>query len=271
MGERPDRVGAGAPSASARATIDGAECVRDGKTVWKFNVANRESKPFVHPLCLPDGRCVTEARPADHPWHLGLWFCWKYLNGVNYWEPRDPAQSNLFPDGMTVVRDFAVAPKGGACDVSLSLWYGPRAEPGRVVMEEERTMAFSAPGAAGGYRIRSTHLFTARERVEIDGRRPVPYGGFSLRMASALRAFAADGVGGSPSADRNVGGPAGMTAVRYVDPATGHGVAVRALAPLDGERIYTWSDHGFANPMPVYEKPLALGETLRLDYEVEES
>ena len=78
------------------------------------------------------------------------------------------------------------------------------------------------------------------------------------------------GAGGSPSAKANVGGPKGMTAVRCVEPGTGHGVEVKMLAPLDAERIYTWSDHGYVNPMPVYEKPLGLapGESFALDYEV---
>ena len=275
IGELPDRVGAAGgenPSvAVSRATIDGAECVRGGKTVWKFEIANREAKPFVHPLCLPDGRCVTAARPKDHPWHLGLWFCWKYINGVNYWEPRDPAQSNLFPDGMTVVKDFKIAPKaGGSCDVSLSLWYGPRAEPGKVLLEEERSVSFSAPDAKGGYKIRSIHKFTARDTVKLDARRPVAYGGFSLRMAPLMRGFKAEGTGGSPSEDKNVGGPKGMSAVRYVDPESGHGIEVKMLAPLETERIYTWSDHCYVNPMPLYEKPLELksGDNFTLDYEV---
>ena len=270
MKERSDKVGGDTDKATARATIEGAECVKDGKTVWKFNIANRENKPFVHPLCLPDGRCFTDARPKDHPWHLGLWFCWKYINGLNYWEPRHPAAGNLFPDGMTVVRNFKIVPKGGACDVRLSMWYGPRAEPGKVLLEEERTVKFSAPDAKGGYKIRSTHVFTARDNVKFNCRRPVGYGGFSLRMAPLMSGFKMSGVGGEPSHDKNVGGPKEMTAVRYVDPKTGHGIEVKALAPLETERIYTWSDHRFVNPMPIYEKPLELkpGERFTLDYEL---
>ena len=271
MGELPDKVDAKTSTAQARCTIDGAECVRDGKTVWKLNLANRESKPFVHPLCLPDGRCVTDARPKDHPWHLGLWFCWKYINGVNYWEPRNPAARNLFPDGMTVIKDFKIVPKaGGACDVDLDLWYGPRAEPGKVLLVEKRSVSFSALDAKGAYRIRSRHAFTAKEKVVFDCRRPVGYGGFSLRMAQDLRAFKMEGVGGEPSATKNVGGPKGMNAVRYTDSENGHGIEVKVVAPLETERIYTWSDHGFVNPMPIYEKPLTLepGEGFSLDYEV---
>lgn len=271
MGERPDNVEVKAAAATVRTTIDGVACVKGGKTLWKFNIANRESKPFVHPLCLPDGRCVTDARPKDHPWHLGLWFCWKYINGLNYWEPRSPAMSNLFPAGMTVVKAFDVKPKsGGACDVSLALWYGPRAEPGKVLLEEERTVKFSAPDAKGGYKIRSTHRFKARDNVKLDARRPVAYGGFSLRMARMMRGFKVEGTGGNPSADKNIGGSKDMTAVRYVDPESGHGIEVKMLAPLETERIYTWSDHCFVNPMPIYEKPLELkaGDSFTLDYAV---
>jgi hypothetical protein len=67
-----------------------------------------------------------------------------------------------------------------------------------------------------------------------------------------------------------VGGSKEMTAVTYTDPKTGHGLTVKMLAPLATERIYTWSDHRFINPMPVYEKPLTLkaGQSVTLDYEV---
>ena len=61
-----------------------------------------------------------------------------------------------------------------------------------------------------------------------------------------------------------------MTVVRYVDPKAGHGIEMKELAPLETERIYTWSNHRFVNPMPIYEKPLELkpGERFTLDYEM---
>ena len=269
-GELPDRVGEAVADGAVRKTLDGCELVSGGRTVWKLNLATRESKPFVHPLCLPDGRCITEARTADHPWHLGLWFCWKYINGLNYWEPRDPAAENLFPDGQTVIRDFDIRPKGAACEVSLDLWYGPRAEPGRVLLDERREIAFSAPDARGGYAIRSRHRFTAREEVTFDCRRPVGYGGFSLRMDALVRSFEMSGEGGEPDSARNVAGPKGMRAVTCRDPKSGHGVTVRIVKGAPSERLYTWSDHRFANPVPMYDAPIVLkaGETLELEYEV---
>ena len=29
---------------------------------------------------------MTADRPPDHIWHHGLWFSWKFINKVNYWE-----------------------------------------------------------------------------------------------------------------------------------------------------------------------------------------
>ena len=271
MGDLPDKVDVKSADAKVRTTIDGVACVKNGKAVWKFNIANRENKPFVHPLCLPDGRCVTDARAKDHPWHLGLWFCWKYINGLNYWEPRNPSAGNLFPDGMTVVRDFKIKPKGGACDVDLALWYGPRANPGKVLLDEKRTVRFSAPDAKGGYTIRSTHEFTAREEVKFGCRRPVGYGAFSLRMSDMMRDFAmTDGDGKPIKMERNEAVDKGITAVTYTDPKSGHGVTVRMLAPVPNERIYAWADHRFVNPVPMYDGAIVLkpGEKLSLDYEV---
>lgn len=171
---------------------------------------------------------------------------------------------------MTIVKDFKIEPKGGACDVSLSLWYGPRAEPGKVLLVEERKMSFSDPDEKGCYKIRSTHKFTAKADVKLDARRPVAYGGFSLRMSKMMRSFTMSGIGGEPDSQKNVGGPKGMTSIKYVDPKNGHGIEVKMLQPLETERLYSWSDHRFVNPMPIYEKPLELksGDNFTLDYEV---
>jgi len=270
MGLLPDYVDENAAAARVEKTLEGARLVKGGKTVWQLNLATRENKPFVHPLCLPDGRCITEARPADHPWHLGLWFCWKYVNGLNYWEPRDPAAENLFPDGMTVIRDFDIRPKGAACDVRVALWYGPRNEPGKVLLDEAREISFSAPDGKGCYKIVSKHVFTAREKVTLDCRRPVGYGGFSLRMSSVMRGCIRSGEGGTPPKDKNAAGPKGMTSVAFTGPSSGHGVRITSLKPNPEERIYTWANNGFANPVPMYEKPVVLepGQKLELAYEV---
>ena len=270
MGLLPDRVEQD-PSAHVEKTIDGARLVSGGRVVWQLNVSTREGKQFVHPMRLPDGRVFTDARCADHPWHLGLWFCWKYINGVNYWEPagRNPAD-NLLPAGLTVTKSAEILPHGAGCTFKSSLWYGPRAEPGHVILDEEREWEFTPPDAKGCYRVIAKHVFTARERVTFDCRRPVGYGGFSLRMDAMMHGcyMRCDGKDINPK--RNVAVPAGTKELAYVGPSSGHGVSVKMLSPLPSERIYAWADRRFANPVPMYDKPVTLekGEKMTLAYEV---
>ncbi|HEV8378205.1 MAG TPA: DUF6807 family protein, partial [Tepidisphaeraceae bacterium] len=54
-------------------------------TVWKY-VYGGKPKPFFHPLSTPAGHCLSIFEPHDHPWHRGLWFTIKLINGENFWE-----------------------------------------------------------------------------------------------------------------------------------------------------------------------------------------
>lgn len=277
MGLLPDRVEwkpptRPAPAARVEKTIEGARLVMDGRVVWQLNVSTREGKQFVHPMCLPDGRVFTDARcVGDHPWHLGLWFCWKYINGVSYWEPagRNPAD-NLLPAGLTVTKSAEILPHGAGCTFKSSLWYGPRAEPGRVLLDEEREWEFTPPDKKGCYRVIAKHVFTARERVTFDCRRPIGYGGFSLRMSHVMKGCYMRTDGKDISPRKNEAVAKGTKELAYVGPASGHGVSVKMLSPLPGERIYAWADRRFVNPVPMYDAPVTLekGEKMTLAYEV---
>lgn len=242
---------------------------KSGKTIWQYEIVNREAKPFIHPLTLPDGRVVTDVRPEDHPWHLGLWFCWKLLNGVNYWEPEGNGKG-LLPPGMTVIKSWDAKIEGQAATVDLSLWYGPRAEPGHVLMEEVRNVSFSAPDQRGGYRIHAKHVFTACEKVTIDGRRPIPYGGLGCRLDPIVRGFVAESDAGPVAREKN--GPVdGTKSLTFRDLSAGHGIRIRTIKGPDSECYYMWADRRYMNPVPMYAKPVVLqkGEVLELEYEVE--
>jgi hypothetical protein len=72
-----------------------AEWVRDsvsvswksnGATLWRFSFDPASGKPFFNPIALRGNPSFTNFKPEDHPWHYGLWFSWKYINHVNYWE-----------------------------------------------------------------------------------------------------------------------------------------------------------------------------------------
>ena len=77
------------------------------QVVWQWNYAAGLAKPYFHPVALTDGTVLTAPSPADHPWHRALWFSWKMLNGVNYWE-ENPATGKS--DGVTEVRALKAVP-----------------------------------------------------------------------------------------------------------------------------------------------------------------
>src|SRR5262245_25318440 len=56
------------------------------EVVWRFSYDEKFGKPFFDPIRPVGGPSLTNFKPEDHPWHYGLWFSWKYMNGANYWE-----------------------------------------------------------------------------------------------------------------------------------------------------------------------------------------
>ena len=111
------------------------------KIVWQFNRGTEGSKPYFHPISLPDGTVLTEPRPVDHPWHLALWFSWKYLNGLNYWEETKETHQAQGVTELTSVRyepheDFSAS-------IFMDLEYHP---PGKEsILSENRRVENKPP------------------------------------------------------------------------------------------------------------------------------
>jgi hypothetical protein len=88
-------------------------------------------RPFVHPLRSPSGAVLSVEAPADHPWHHGLWFTIKFVNGENFWE-----EYGEFGTLRTVrVEGDAASEVRAAIE-----WRRPS---GDIVMREERTLTVS--------------------------------------------------------------------------------------------------------------------------------
>lgn len=244
----------------AEKTADGVRLVRDGRTVWAFSTAG--GKPSVHPLCFPDGNAVTASLDADHPWHRGLWFSWKFLNGVNFWETDAYGES----EGEQRVAACDVRTQGGGATVRMDVQWGPRKEPARVFLDERREIVFSEPDADGAYEIRWKARFTAREttvvertppRTLADGRRRGGYAGLSLRLAGFAKTFACE--------------TDGRRSISYRSPKSGQVVRLRIVRAPETSFCYHWEDNRFTSLSPVFDKPLTLapGETLDLEYAIQ--
>ena len=158
--------------------------------LWQFSFDPAKGKPFFHPLTA-NGVSLTNFKPEDHPWHYGLWFSWKYINHVNYWE-EDRATGHA--EGATRwTKPEIKTRKDGRAKIEFDVTYTNPSN--RVDMTEERELKISAPKSDGSFIIDWDADFKAGKDGAILDRTPLlgepngkvngGYAGLGLRMASA--------------------------------------------------------------------------------------
>lgn len=194
-------------------------------------------------VLAPGGTNLVAIRPEDHVWHYGLWFSWKLVNGVNYWEELGaPPRA----EGATrwSAPEIATQPDGAAT-IRLEVRY-VRPD-GHVELTETREVRIAPPAADGGFSIDWRAHFVVGDAPVVLDRTPMPgepggqvnggYGGLGLRLPTAgetLELVTPDGVvtrfaheRARPSAaalgcNLSVGGQAlGGVAMLNLEPATG--------------------------------------------------
>ena len=165
--------------------------------VWQFNFDPATAgKSFFHPLSAVGGAIVTERAPADHPWHYGLWFSWKYIDGKTYWEED---RTSGLPAGTTAWTTPVIATQpDGSATIKMALTYINHDIP-RVDMVESREISVSTPDANGSYTIDWKARFVAGPDGALLDRTAMPgeprgannggYAGMSIRMAPVQPAY----------------------------------------------------------------------------------
>ena len=159
--------------------------------LWQYNFNTQKGKPFFHPVNIGNSS-VTWLSPDDHPWHLGIWHSWKYINGVNYWEyERAEGVPPWNFQGITEIRaiDFEKN-EDFSCNIFLDVAYHEKNSPDLMI--EKRTIKVSSPDNNGVFLIDYLFEFTAHvDKVELN-RTPLEgeengqswggYAGLSLRF-----------------------------------------------------------------------------------------
>ena len=250
--------------------------LRNGeKTVWQLVFDPQQPKTYFHPLATLEGEVLTAFEPPDHRWHRGLWWSWKFINGVNYWE-EDPTTHHS--DGVNELTGASVKP-GADFSARAELRFSYHLPGKPPVMTETRRLSISQPDAAGRYAIDWTSEFTATDApVKLDRTPPlhqggVNYGGYaglSLRFPPGITGWSYRTSEGQTSAATANGQPA-----RWVDlsgPAAGiavfdHPGNLRHPSPwylFDAPSLLYFS------PALLFNDPLELAahKTLKLTYRV---
>jgi len=174
---------------------NGAVALLQGpQVVWQFNFGTDATKPHFHPVAPAGGPVLTWDQPADHRWHHALWFSWKFINGVNYWE-EDPKTG--VAQGQTAWREPQIELRPDfSARIVMDLSYRPSTgEP--PVLDEHRAIEISPPDADGAYRQDWAMTFTAGDREVVLDRTPLPaepggqpwggYAGLSVRFSPEMR------------------------------------------------------------------------------------
>jgi hypothetical protein len=164
--------------------------LQDGQPLWRLSFDPAKGKPFFNPLTA-GAVSLTTFQPEDHPWHYGLWFSWKYINGVNYWE--EERQSGRAEGATGWSTPQIDARPDGSATIRMNVTYTHPS--GRVDMTEVRELKISAPTAKGRYTIDWVSQFTAGKEGAVLDRTPMPgepdgkvnggYAGLGVRLASA--------------------------------------------------------------------------------------
>jgi hypothetical protein len=142
---------------------DGVAVERAGR--WTYHWRAPE-KPFFHPVTTPAGHVLTRAGTTSHPWHHGLWFTIKFVNGENFWEEIEP---------FGTLHHAAVPTVDGPTLAGPVRWVRPD---GTVIVEEQRRLTH-VDLAADAYALDVRLELTASADVELDRTPYVGWGGYS--------------------------------------------------------------------------------------------
>lgn len=243
--------------------------------VWRAVCDPAQRMPYVYPLATVDGTGLTANAPADHVWHHSLWFAWKYINGVTYWEPQENAGKHAA--GLTHIKSASFR-RGDdfSARVAMAIEYAPAGQP--PVLREARVMEFTAPTADGSYAIDWDTTFTVGEAdITLDRTPPKAasggYAGLSLRFPKGTTGWSFLTSEGAKSAAEGNGKSA-----RWVDfsgPSTKGPVAGVAIFdhPANPRHPTSWylnEGHPYFSPALIYHEPMTLpaGAEMRLRYRV---
>lgn len=166
---------------------------RGRNIIWQYNFNNRYGKQYFHPLNAGTS-ALTCVSPPDHPWHMGLWFSWKFMNGVNYWEYLNEFKSEetgYKSEGINSILNLESEINSDfSADINLDIVYQPIE--GIPVMSERCLLHISPPSADGSYFIDFDHTFSPITGEVILDRTPIEgesggqswggYSGLSIRF-----------------------------------------------------------------------------------------
>ena len=254
--------------------------IENDHVLWQFNYNTKYGKPFFHPIFVKQNR-ITCLSPDDHPWHLGQWFSWKYINGVNYWEYID---KSFHSEGITEIKNIKFKKKPDySAKISIGIEYHPK--DAKTVLKEIRVMQISPPQKNGTVCVDYDFNFEAIADEVVLDRTPIegqpngkPWGGYAGLSIRFNQDFRNSRFVSSIGDNINVNGKTGdyfyMGFTGVDGKQVGTAIMISYDSKRDGEAWYTVNTPKvpfyYLSPAYLYYKPLMLtkGEHLNIKYRV---
>jgi len=187
---RRTTAGAGSVEVVPNEAARRVDVLVDGQPFTAYIYPTTLKKPVLYPLRTASGKAITrgfplEPRPGervDHPHHVGLWFNYGDVNGLDFWNNSDAIRPEDAPKMGTIlhraIRKVESGKGQGALEVTME-WVDHK---GKVLLREDTRFVFHAMGDVRAVD-RITTLTALDEPVRF---RDNKEGVLGLRVARAL-------------------------------------------------------------------------------------
>ncbi len=249
--------------------------------IWKYNFNELHGKPFFHPIVVGRNN-LTCISPDDHPWHLGQWFTWKFINGVNYWEYQNGTYQS---EGVTEITDIEFTRNSDfSAEIKLEIVYHPIN--GENVLAEDRLIKVAAPQDKGDVSMEYILKYKALAEIVDINRTPITgepggqsWGGYAGMSIRFNQDFMNPQFISSWGETEDVSGKTGdwlyMGFTGLDGKQAGSQIIVSPDTQREGAAWYTISTEDlpfyYFSPAHLYYKPMELkkGEQIELKYRID--
>lgn len=128
------------------------EVLVDGKLFTAYIYPETIRKPVLWPVVSPAGNTVTRSFPlaqkegerADHPHHVGIWFNYGNVNGLDFWNNSDAIPAEKAEGYGTIVHRSIEKTRNGKKDALLTVGADWVDYKGNKLLDEKSTFRFLA-------------------------------------------------------------------------------------------------------------------------------
>lgn len=169
-----------------------AVLTEDGRAVARYNWSPAKNHPYFSDVTpTTHAGILSNHAPYDHRWHHGIWWAWKFINDVNFWE--DHADFGGTRKGLgralVVAHEISEDHRQGSASIHESIEWIPDGS-ARSLISESRVVTLSADGDA--WFMDWSLTFTANQDLTFAAA-PYPevswggYAGLNYRPARSMR------------------------------------------------------------------------------------